>query len=55
MWSEKVNCEFVYFMVNSLLRRKRKNIELLIFVLVIKFKKGYYIYELRIEIMWILI
>lgn len=52
MWSEKANCEFVYFMVNSLLRRKRKNTELPIFALAIKFKKGHHIYELRIEIMW---
>lgn len=52
MWSEKANCEFVCFMVNSLLRRKRKKIELPIFALAIKFKKGHHIYELRIKIMW---
>lgn len=51
IWSEKANCEFVYFMVNSL-RRKRKKTELPIFALAIKFKKGHHIYELRIKIMW---
>lgn len=51
IWSEKANCEFVYFMVNSL-RRKRKKNELPIFALAIKFKKGHHIYELRIKIMW---